>query len=509
MWLTLPFFLSILASFLALIAIKIYFIFHSPVENNPSNFYSSHGKLTRRLGSFESLLFAMGEVNNTCYIHEVLLLESKVKLDQDHAKKALLMLQHRFPLLRMRVTVDKLQQPYFKEMENPQSLDFRSMVDVNSIDWQRAFKNEINGESLDTRQGPLWRVALLRETYDSTGQESVYKNTLLFTFHHVISDALSIFELKRKLIKYLGVLHNGGVIEVKSLPFGPPIERAMQHLTRPSIFERVMISIVVSMRKLRIMFFKPKLQNVYLSTFSSSSVAQKTHAVLRNLTKEETMALIRCSKNNNCTVHGAITAATHLAMSQILKRNNSSFKTPFSMNTNYTVNVRKECQPKIGSDEFGLYAVFDALQITVPSLSVESVEKFWDFARSCTKTIHTGLGSGKHRGLLKFVQYIDVPTFWAHWLHENDLGLSKELFNLTNLGALSIDQEAKSPYKFAGSYLALQSAKIGFVFGNNIFTINDRLYWTVEYSPDITTTTRAEEFVDLSLRVLLDACALR
>ncbi|KAJ7376697.1 hypothetical protein OS493_033320 [Desmophyllum pertusum] len=85
------------------------------------------------------------------------------------------------------------------------------------------------------------------------------------------------------------------------------------------------------------------------------------------------MALIRCSKANNCTVHGAITAATHLAMSQILDQRNQNphFKTPFSMDTNYTVNVRKECHPKIGSEEFGLYAIFDALRITVPSLTME------------------------------------------------------------------------------------------------------------------------------------------
>ncbi len=505
MWITL---LSQLLLFLCSIAlvVNIYYFFHSPVDHSPI-FYTSHGKLARRLGYFERLLFAMGQVNNTCYIHTVLLLESKVKLDRDHVKKALLMFLQRFPLLRMRVTVDKFMKPCFEEMEDPQSLDFRSMVDENSEDWQHAFKKQINGESLNTRQGPLWRVALLRETCYSRGQESLYKNTLLFTFHHVISDALSIFEFKKKLIEYLGVLYNGGTFEVESLPFRPPIECTMQHLTRPSILERILISIVVTMRKLRIMFFKPKLQNLFLSTFPPYKVAQKTYAVPRNLTSEETMALIRCSKNNNCTVHGAITAATHLAMSQILERNNPSFKTPFSMNTNYTVNIRKECQPKIESDEFGLYAVFDALQITVPSSSMESAEKFWEFARLCTKTVHSGLDSGKHRGLLKFVQCVDVPSFWAQWLHENELGLSKELFNLTNLGALSIDQEEKSPYKFAGSYFALQAAKIGFILGNNIFTVNNRLYWTVEYSPEITTTSQAEDFVDLSLRILLDACA--
>ena len=505
MWIALLSPLSLLACSIAL-AVIIYFLFHSSVDHGPI-FYTSHGKLARQLGYFERLLFAMGKVNNTCYIHSVLLLESKVTLDQEHVKKALLMLLQRFPLLRMRVSIDKCKQPCFEEMEDPLSVDFRRRMDVSSAEWQHAFEKQINGEPLNTREGPLWRTELLRETYDSSGNEGRYKNALLFTFHHVISDGLSTFELKKKLIEYLGVLFNGKATEINSLPFRPPIEQAMQHLTKPNILEWLLIPIVVSLRKLRITFFKPKLQNFYLSTFPPTGVAKNTYAVPRNLTREETMALIRCSKNNNCTVHGAITAATHFAMSRILERNNPSFITPFSMNTNYTVNFRKECQPKVESDEFGLYAVFDALQITVPYARVDSVEKFWEFARSCTKTVHSGLDSGKHRGLLKFVQCVDVPSFWAQWLQENELGLSKELFNLTNLGAVSIDQEGESPYKFAGSYLAVQTAKVGFVIGNNIFTINDRLYWTVEYSPETTTKSQAEEFVDLSLRILLDACA--
>ena len=39
------------------------------------------------------------------------------------------------------------------------------------------------------------------------------------------------------------------------------------------------------------------------------------------------------------------------------------------------------------------------------------------------------------------------------------------------------------------------------------FTINGRLYWTGVYFPEITTKSKAEEFVDLSIRILMGACA--
>ncbi|KAJ7376690.1 hypothetical protein OS493_033313 [Desmophyllum pertusum] len=337
--------------------------------------YTTTGKLSRRLGSFERYFLAMAEGSNTCYINTVLLLESKVQLDQDHAKKALLMLLERFPLLRMRVT-ERSNQPCFEEMENaPQSMDFRRMENVDSENWLHAFEKQINGAPFNTQQGPLWRVSLLRETCDATGQEIVYKNTLLFTFHHVICDALSIFELKKKLVEFLGLLYNGEAIE--------------------------------------------------------------------------------------------------------------------------------ECQPKIESEGFGLYVSFAPLQIMVNS----SNKVFWEFARACTNEVHRDINAGNHRNTLKLLQCVNVPSFWTLLCYETEHGLSKSLFNLTNLGALSIDQEGKSPYKFAGSYLAVQIAPVGFVMGNNIFTVNDRLYWTVEYSPDIITKSQAEEFVDLSLRILMDACA--
>ena len=456
----------------------------------------------------------MATGTNVCYINTVLLLNSNVKLDPDHVKKALFMLLQRFPLLRMRVTVDEFKQPCFEEMENPQILDFRNIDDLNSDDWLHAFEKQINGAPFNTLRGPLWRVALLTETCDeSSREENLYKNTLLFTFHHLIADALSVFELKKKLVEYLGVLYKGEAIDVKSLPFRCPIEEAIKNFTRFNVFLRFMIVMVLTIRKLRVkMFSKSKPDNLYLSTFPPAqihSVARTTCAVPRNLSREQTMAVISCSKRNKCTVHGAITAATHLAMAQILQHNcacDSRIQSPLSITSTYTVNIRKECQPKIESEEFGLYASMDSLAIVVNAFPVEEVESFWEFARSCTNQVHDRIDAGKHQEMIKLFQCVDIPSFWAQSCYEVERGLQPEIFNLTNLGALSIDEEGKSPYKFAGSYFAVQTAQICNIFSHGIFTINGRLYWTGEYSPEITTRSQAEEFVDLSLRILMGAC---
>ena len=416
MWLSL---FSPLSFFIcsAVVAAIVYFIFHSLMNTEQEIGCTATGKLSRRLGFFERYFLTIATDTNVCYINTVLLLNSTVKLDPDHVKKALFMLLQRFPLLRMRVTVDEFKQPCFEEMENPQSLEFRSMVDVNSDDWQYAFEKQINGAPFNTLRGPLWRVSLLTETCESSGEENLYRNTLLFTFHHVIADALSVFELKKKLIEYLGVLYKGEVIDVESLPFRPPVEEAIKNFTRPNVFLRFMIVMFLTIRKLRIKIFsKSKPDNLYLSTFppaQSHSVARTTCAVPRNLSREETMAVISCSKRNQCTVHGAITAATHLAMAKILQQysaSDSKIQSPLQITSTYTINVRKDCQPKIESEEFALYASFDSLAILVNTFSVEEVESFWEFARSCASKVHDRIDSGKHLDFLKLLQSVDIPS---------------------------------------------------------------------------------------------------
>ena len=331
-------------------------------------------KLSRRLGFYEIFFLNLASANNTGSIHTALLLTSEVRLEHDHVKRALVMLLERFPFsVRMRVK-HRFSHPYFEEMENPQSLDFRILEDVGAENWQDAFERQINGVPFNTQRGPLRRIALLRETPDVKGLQTQYRNTLLFSFHHVICDALSIYELMKKLIEFLVLLYNGESTEVKSLPFRPPIECAMHHIT-PGIWERLIISANFTFRKLKVMFGNPQPKNLYLLRFpppGGNSVAQKTYIIPRVLTRDETLALIRCSKVNKCTVHGTITAATHLAMSQLLEQNNV-FTNLTLIDSTYPINVRRELhQSQIESEEFGLYACFDSLQIEVIRTYLES-----------------------------------------------------------------------------------------------------------------------------------------
>ena len=76
-------------------------------------------------------------------------------------------------------------------MDSPDTIDFQVLDEITADKWEEGFEEEMNGALFNTETGPLWRVRLLRETL----VDGKFRNALIFTFLHVIFDALSIFEL--------------------------------------------------------------------------------------------------------------------------------------------------------------------------------------------------------------------------------------------------------------------------------------------------------------------------
>ena len=467
---------------------------------------SDNDKLSRRLGMLEQVLLEREKINGWGTVTSVLLLDSAHELNQDHLRKALGLLTKRYPLLRMRIKdIDSGHGACFEEMENPETVDFELLDKITSDDWIEGFEDELNSYLFDIGKGPLWRVRLLKETFS----EGKFRNALVFTFQHVICDALSIFELQKFLLKLLTALHGGEEFKVESLPFRPPLESLMPELVQPNILERLLFSSFFMLQSAKNIFFKPK--NSFLSVYppvanAEPSVMKKTCLLARSLSEEETKLLITSCKANKCTVHGAITASTHLAIARIMQKEKQDLKTPVSVESSYSISVRKECEPKVNSDDFGAYVSASALSIPIPLISSTDKQGFWELARACTREVHTQVNSGKHRKLLKFYHCIDIPSYCKMSKFEHNQGRRNHICNINNYGSQQTNLADNSPYKFAGTYFGIQAAKTGHVFGNNLMTVDGRLYWAVEYFPHVTTKTQAEELFELSLEILKHSC---
>ena len=461
---------------------------------------TDNGKLSRPLGLLEQVLLEREKVNNWGTVTSVLLLDSTQELNQDHLRKALSLLTKRYPLLRMRIKENE-NGTCFEEMENTDAVDFELLDKISADSWIEGFEEELNGYLFDIGKGPLWRVRLLKETFN----EGKFRNALVFTFQHVICDALSIFELQKKLLEILTSLHGGEEFEVESLPLRPSLESLVPKLVKPNILERLLFSSFFMLQRAKTFFVKPK--NLYLSVYppvanADPSVTKKTRLLTRSLSEEGTKRVIKSCKANKCTVHGAITASTHLAIARILHREIHELKIPVSVESSYSVSMRKDCEPKVNSDEFGAYVSASTLSIPVPLIKPDDEQGFWEFARACTREVHTQLDSGKHRNLLKLYHCIDIPSYCGMSNYEQNQGRRNHICNINNYGAQLTNQGEDSPYKFAGSYLGVQAARTGHTFGNNIMTVDGRLYWAVEYFPHVTTKAQAEDFFDSSLRML-------
>ena len=459
-------------------------------------------RLSRRLGKLEQVLFEREKTNNWGTVSSVLLLDSAQELSFDLLKRALNLLTKRYPLLRMRVKDSADNQGLcFEEMENPDKIDFQVSDTIKAGNWTKGLEEELNSYLFDIENGPLWRVKLLGEI----NKDGKFRNALLFTFQHVICDALSIFELQKYLMRILSSLHNGEHFEVECLPFRPPLETFISKVAQPNIFERLLFSTSFMLQKLKVSFFKPK--NSFLSLYppvanTEPSVTKKTCLLTRALGQEETERLIQSCKANRCTVHGAITASTHSAIAGIMQRERKDFKNPLSVKSSYSINMRKDCEPTVNSTEFGAFVTATELSIAVPFSSTNDMQGFWNLARRCTREVHSQIKSGKHRNLLKFYQCVDIPTYCKMSNYEHNQGRRSHICNINNYGSHQLPQAENSSFKFAGTYFGVQAAKTGHIFGNNLMTVDNRLYWAVEYFPHVTTKEQAEEFFNLSLSIL-------
>ena len=464
---------------------------------------SDSGRLSRRLGLLEQVLLERQRVNHWGTVTSVLLLDSKEELNQDHLRKALGLLPKRFPLLRMKIN-ESGSEARFEEMDSTYTVDFQVLDGITADKWEEGFEEEVNGAVFNTETGPLWRVRLLRETL----VDGKFRNALVFTFLHVICDALSIFELQKTLMEYLTLLHSGKEFDVESAPFMPPVESLMSDLVKPSILERLLFSSFFALQQFKTFFVKPK--NSYLSVYpavanSHPLVSKRTCLLSRNLSSEETRLLIKGCKANKCTVHGAITASTHLAMTRILQQKKHDLKTSLTMDSSYSISLRKDCHPKANNDVFGAYVSASTLSIPVPWVDPDGKQGFWNFARACTREVHTQLDSGKHRNLIKFYQCVDILSYCKMSEYEYNEGRRNHLFNINNYGVQETHQTEVSLFKFAGTYLGVQGTKTGPTFGHNILTVDAKLYWAVEYFPHVTTKTQAEDFTDLTMQILKGA----
>lgn len=116
------------------------------------------------VGPLEKGLIINGEKRSTSIIITLLRFKSRVPLDPEMARKALILLAQRYPLLRVKI-VKKTHnggpvKEYFMEVDDPSEIKFEVVKDFSADDLEAVIERESADVPLDFNFGHLWRAIL-------------------------------------------------------------------------------------------------------------------------------------------------------------------------------------------------------------------------------------------------------------------------------------------------------------------------------------------------------------
>lgn len=448
----------------------------------------------------------------------VLLLKSRIYLNPNMIKKALVYLTKRHEILRMKIIRKKTKiqgrkkiVKEFKAIENSDFAEFLLKLKATTSDqWLTVFERELMKQFPE--EGPLWRFVMLKEQFHP--KEGVYSNAFVFSTHHLVCNFESGFNFFSDFLDYLNSNFQDNSLSKPDFDVEFPLQPSFSHLLGNCVsMSQSLLAVTAAkvfvMKMIEKVRPKPTYKNPFTSTYPPAiikdpTIQKKTCLIPRSLTKEETIALIKLCKANKCTVYGAVSAATTVAMATILRNEKS---TAPLITSSFQVDLRKDCNPQIGQEELGCYSTNCCVDIPLPKditlpLGINDAS-FWLLAQKCDRIFHTAITNSNHLDDMKLSINLNInPLRNLGELAQNQeaAGRHPSLFHVSNLGKKNmVNSDA---INFEGFYFALAEQNIGPVFSNNIVTINGVLYWGFTYFTNVTTEAQALEFADLVMNCL-------
>ena len=481
--------------------------FGKPVENKGIQ-STYRGRLSRPVGPLERGLISTVDKRHIPKIVVLLRLKSRIHLDPEMVRQALVLLAKRYPLLRMKINKESRNgEPateYFIEVDDPAEINFKAVKDFDASDLELVFEREFE-TPFDLNIGPLWRATLLDEIHVD-GATNSYKNAIVFTFLHVMTDGRSIRLMLDQFFHYLTMIYEGQKVQVGSMPFRPSTGVLMRHRCTPSGLDKVVFSVSSWMARLRDALKISRPENLYLTSYPPAltrdpAAPDKTSVVYREYSIEETLGLIKTCKTAKCTVHGAITAASHIAMAKILHRGKDERSSDaVSLKSSCSIDIRKECHPEIENDEFVLCVSSFRTEIKVSP----KIQDVWKFAKECERQLQWAFFTGQHHKFLK--QCLLKLTAAKQDRTTSQTQQDLRIFNLSNLGRDEWEAGKNGPYCFDGLPVSVSLSPSAPIFGLLCGTVNGKLYWTNSYNKRVVSREQAVEFLDLTLEILKEAC---
>jgi NRPS condensation-like uncharacterized protein len=313
----------------------------------------------RPLGTNEKVFWVLDQKNNTQFAIAAELVGNAT----DRAwREAIDSVQNRHPNLSTRISGNSYQTAKIENVDGCK-IPLRIIYAKTGEDWTSIVEEELN-DPLDLSVAPLVRAVLVQQSG---------KTIFIFVSNHSISDGMSVALVIRDVLSVLSGQIIGRLSAIPSLDeiIGvAPIEFQSKNATVPS---------------------------------HTLSVRDRLSISYLRFSKEATNAIIKRSKSEQTTVHGALGSALVMALE------NESLKKE-SVRIMHPISARKTLD--IG-DDFSLL-----INIVTVKYQPSSAEKFWALAREVRQSI--------------------ITTQNAEWIRNDTLAI-QQLFN-SNLSLETIEQ---------------------------------------------------------------------
>ena len=470
-------------------------------------------KFFRELDLMENLRYQgnLG-IGNTQSV--VLLLKSKVSMNLKRVQQTFSLLLARHSLLT--VSIYEHEDPkakgkglrslynqvrYFKEMKEDAILDF-SVKRTTADQWKEKFQRELNKSfnSIQVSNGPLWRVAVLKENF--LQEEEIYENAIILTAHTVICDGVSLVKICDQFLQILNSYSEYGTNSSTTLyPVRPATSNLLRHIVTLSTFGKIFVACKAIWKS-----FLSKatggVKNQFTTVFPppkcvDSNFVKRTNVLPLMLSEEMTQKLVIICKDRGCSVYSLMIAVSAVAIATVLQ--NGKLYVPMNIPFLLEWNIRKNCRPQIDDNELGFFSLHCKTEVSVPATEIGSLA-FWDFVIACMKKLNSSISKGDH------FQHVKVLSVLNGGRTNNNSHHKDALFRLSSIIQHKITEDKNTVYKFNGLQFASDFDENGPVFSNNIVSLNGKLYWSIAYSTRMVTEKLANTFADNILNIFQKVC---
>ncbi len=452
-----------------------------------------------RAGTLEAHPLAVSpKTANIAYANMIV---SKRELKGQVFEDAALILMRRHPLLRAR-SIKLHGELYLEEMGTV----LPSVTKRLEGDWMSEFEEQfLIPHKTDT--GPLWRLVFMPvdEGARYATANCRFQYALIFGFHHSIMDGTTFLTFFKDYVRAVGRLARNELSvddEVASLPVPVSMDYLHPGLRNLRCCDTLLGYICFFFSKVTRSALKDaRSKNQWLSKFPleqerNPGCEVKTKYLPLEFSSALTSRLISSCRSHGVSVNSALTTVIGICVAEMLQ--DGEVTEDIRIKQASTVSLRRWFPDTLSGQGIGCY--YSAVESSI-LVCADWRQRFWDIVKRTGSDIHDDLKQ-KSLDFLKLFLLLE-------YLHNSGLAPSElkgktpkrhAIVNIiTNIGNYDYINDVDDDIKLTARYTGTALHTFGSIFAHSLSTVGGKLFWGLEYFPNV---TRAEIAEELATRIV-------